>query len=307
MPNADDFARLLQEAALGAAGAATGGASGSGSSKPEPLVFFRSGRSRQQMVRGPGAPSPFKPSWARPQGPAQVKSGVLKPVKDPDDVRPLSQALGEFYSWSDDERAEWGRYLVEIGFIDEEDRSDYGTLLKAWSEVVQEGANFTAAGRKADPWAVARILAGTDNDGGGPGGGQTRAGRERGFTGVRSATSTNTQVDLTDGATAKALVNQTLSKFLGRNASDDEIRAFTATLNDAERANPITAKTTTTDTFADGVQTESKSSTEQSGGLSSAGRAQTLEDRAVNLPEYASYQAAGYYAPLLFQAIGAPV
>lgn len=269
-------------------------------------MFFKKGKSRLQTVRGPGALSPYKPSPFRPQGPAMVKSGVLKPVQEPDQVKPLSQALGEFYRWTDQERAQWGSYLAQIGFIDPEDADDYTTLLKAWQEVVQEGANFTAAGKKADPWAVARILAGTDNDPGNPGGGRTRAGRERGFTGSRTATSTNSQVDLTDPETAKALVNSTLSKFLGRNASDEEINAFTATLNAAERANPAQAVTTTTDTFDDGVQTGSTSSTTTSGGLSAAGKAQTVEDSAMALPDYGAYQAATTYMNAFMNAIQAP-
>lgn len=319
MPNADDFARLLQQAAMGAASSATSGGSpsrGSRSAESEPLVFFKGGKSRQAIAYqrkattagGGGRQLRDDEVAGRPTITYRpYKSGVLKPVKGPDDVRSYSDALGAFYGWSDKERKEWGRYLASIGYIDEEDADDYSTLLKAWNEVIDESARFTAAGKKMDPWAVARVIAGADNDGGGAGGGRTRAGRERGFTGTRSATSTSTQVDLTDGATAKSLVNQTLSKFLGRNATDEEIRAFTATLHAAEKDNPVKASTTTTDTFADGIQTGSTSSTTTSGGLSAAGKAQTLEDRAISLPEHASYQAAGFYMPLLFQAIGATV
>lgn len=275
-------------------------------------MFFKAGRSRAATVtqRVPSRGRQLRDDEVAGDprtGLRTYKSGVLKPIQDPDDVRSYSQALGAFYGWTDQERREWGQYLASIGYIDEDDADDYSTLLKAWNEVIDETSRFTAAGKKVDPWGVAKIIAGTDNDPGNPGSGRTRAGRERGFTGSRSATSTNTQVDLTDGKTAKALVNQTLSKFLGRNATDEEIRAFTQTLHAAEKANPVTATTTTTDSFADGIQTGSKSSTTTSGGLSAAGKAQTLEDQATNLPEYASYQAAGLYAPLLFQAIGPTV
>ena len=157
MPNADDFARLLQQA-TSAAAAATGGASSSrgGASAPEPLVFFKAGKSRaataysrRTAVAGSGGRMLRDDEVSgRPSTTFQpYKSGVLKAVKDPDDVRTYSQALGAFYGWSDRERREWGEYLVSIGYIDEEDRDDYGTLLKAWNEVIDESAKFTQAGK----------------------------------------------------------------------------------------------------------------------------------------------------------------
>lgn len=307
MVDQNDAVRRLQAgiaAALSSAGSVAGGGTrGSGSSGPEPRVYFGTKRSmplrrRSQTAtqRALGLPGPSM---------IEVEPDYPKRVVERDDARPYSAALGAFYGWTEDERAEWGRYLASIGYIDPEDADDYSTLLKAWNEVIDESARFTAAGKKMDPWAVARVIAGTDNDGGSGGGGRTRAGRERGFTGSRTSRSTDTQIDLTDGETARALVNQTLSKFLGRNATDQEISSFTTTLNNAERANPITAVTTTTDTFEDGLQTGSTSSTTKSGGLSAAGKAQTLETSATNLPEYGAYQAAIYYFPLLQQAIQA--
>ena len=294
------MARRIAAAGVGAASAAAaGGAGGEGSSGPEPRVFFGTKRSmpvrqksRTLTQRAMGLPGPSM---------VEVEPDYPKRPTERDDVRGLSQALGQFYQWSDEERAKWGRYLVDIGFIHEDDASDYTTLLKAWQEVVEEGANFTAAGKKADPWQVARILAGTDNDPGNPGGGRTRAGRERGFTGARSTTSQ--AVDLTDPETARALVRNVLTQQYGRDATSEEVQSFTSTLNAAERANPL--NTTTTTQFVDGEATGQSSTT--SGGLTAAAKQQTVTDQAQALPEYGAYQAASFYFPLLSQALSAPV
>lgn len=285
MPNADDFARLLAQATV-SAGVVTGGGGGEAVA-PQPNVFFGNRSSfpmREKTPKWYQDPSKRNYVEAEPATP-------LKPTKSKV-YKPLDQALGEFYSWDDAERRKWGEYLVEIGYLDAEDADDYQSLLKAWNEIVGEAAQFSMSGKDVDPWAAAKIIAGTDESG------RTKAARERGFTGTRATMQES--VDLTDPTTAKAAINQTLARMLGRYANDEELAAFTATLNQAERDNPVVTRTSTT--FADGEATGSKSSS--SGGVDGG---QVLEDTAMGTPDYGAYQAASTYMNALTAAIQSPV
>lgn len=237
---------------------------------------------------------------SRPASDRGFSTGLPKTSsnQEPDRLLTQSGAIQVFYGWSDAERKKWADHLVRLGLIDEDEAHDFLTLKNAWIDVIGEAAALTAAGKRIDPWKVATLLAGGEE-----GAARRRAAREadRPFTGTR--TSTATQVDLTDPATAKTLVNGVLADALGRAANSEELQNFLATLNAAERANP--AKQTTSTTYKDGVQVASSSTT--SGGLTNAGREQLLLDRAQALPEYGAYQAGTYYYNALLNAIQSPV
>lgn len=174
------------------------------------------------------------------------------------------------------------RRLVSLGLIDESDRSNMPLIDDIWNEAVDLSMKMTAAGRPMNPWTALALL-----------GGESRRGRGGGgFTGTRSTP----RVDLTDPISAKALVNETLSQYLGRNATDEEIRRFTATLNAAERANPVVETTT----YKDGQAVSSV----VSGGLD---RRQVVTDEAMKLPEYGAVQAATTYFQALVDALSSPV
>jgi len=210
----------------------------------------------------------------------------------------LSEAQGQFYSWDEGERRAWGEHLANLGLIDPEDVADYGILRDQWNAVIGEAANFTTAGKKLDPWDVASLIAGSSDD---IAARKAASERAKPFSGTK--TSTSKTVDLTDPATGKALVNDTLSRYLGRAASDEEIAEFIGVLNNAERSNPATTQTATT--YQDGDAVSQSSTT--SGGITAAGRQQMIADEAMESPEYGAYQAAATYLPALFGAIGAPV
>ena len=99
--------------AIGTAGAAasgTAGGGGSGSREPEPRVYW--GKTRGTRVRNAG------------RGRSIDGTGFVLEMDDKapprDNLKTYSQALSEFYRWSDTQRREWGDYLVSIGFIDED-------------------------------------------------------------------------------------------------------------------------------------------------------------------------------------------
>ena len=257
--------------------------SGSQSASVEPRVFWKQGPTvstgNQRVVR----PGQIALSETAPGG-----------VVRKDEYKSLSEAQGEFYRWSEDDRRKWGQHLLALGLIDEGEENDYNTLRDMWMDVVSEAANFTTAGKQVDPWKVATLIAGDTSSGG-------AAGRSKGFTGSKSQT--RRSVDLTDPSTAKALVNDVLSRQLGRAATDAEVEEFRNVLNAAERANPTVTSSTTTYQNGDAV---SQSST-TSGGLGSAGAQQVVEDAVSVLPERQSYQAAATYFNALLGSLGSPV
>ncbi len=206
---------------------------------------------------------------------------------------PLSQAQMYFYNWSPEYRNGWGDYLASIGYpgVTDENKHDYNTLKTVWNDVLSESVNFTATGRSLDPNEIAKLIAGD---------GKANA-KTAPFTG--SKTTTSRSVDLTDPATAKAMVESVMAQALGRAPNPDELTAFRQTLSAAEQANPTTT-TTTTQYQAD--QPTGQTST-TSGGLTSTGAQQLLRDQAIKKPEYGAYQAAATLMGWLGQAISSPV
>ncbi len=262
------------------------------------------------MANGPQRSDPRDPPiyWGagagrttrRAQRDQQAVDGQFWVVPGSSDItKTLSEAQLEFYRWSKDDQSEWGDFLLNLGLIEKDEARDYEVLKNAWMVVLDEATGFTAAGKKLTPWDVARWMSNQNAQNGskfrlGRGGG-------RSFTGTKSRT--DTSIDLSDPATAKAIVNNVLSQALGRAANDDELRKFTATLNAAERANPT--RTTTTFNIVDDEVTSSSSTT--TGGLTGAGKEQVLLDQAMQAPDYGAYQAARMVLSWLGQAIDAPV
>lgn len=207
-----------------------------------------------------------------------------------------SAAQNLFYSWSPEQRNAWGDYLASIGLIPKEKAHDFYTQRDEWGAAVDESAKFFKgqSGARLDPWAAAKIMAGdapggqAKADGGGP----------------KTVTQKSTSIDLTDPETAKGLINDTLTRALGRAATPEELSTFRGILRAGENANP-THNTTVTTYNADG--TEANSSSTSSGGLSGPGKQQLLLDQAMLKPEYGAYQAAGTYMNALIQAIQSPV
>lgn len=224
-----------------------------------------------------------------------------------DITKTLSEAQLEFYRWEKDAQNEWGDFLLGLGLIDDDEARDYEVLKNAWLTVLDESTGFTAAGKKMTPWDVARWMAGPNGPGGGTGGSGGGSGFSLGRGGRKSFTGrksrTDTSIDLSDPATAKAIVNRVLSDALGRAANDDELRKFVGTLHAAERSNPT--KTTTLFDIEDDEVVSSSSTT--SGGMTEAGKAQVLLDQAAQMPDYGAYQSARMVVDWLGQAISSPV
>lgn len=227
--------------------------------------------------------------------PDRAVSRARAPYEVSDQFRDEAGARAAIYQWQGTaELQRWEDKLVSLGLITEDDRGDFGMLSDWWDETIDYSIRFTQAGKKLTPWQVIELLASTGARSG-------RSGRSEAFTGRR--TSTSTSIDLTDPNTAKAIVSDVLADRLGRTANDDEVRAFTSALNAQERANPTV--TNTTSDYNEGVVTSQSSTT--SGGISGAGKQQIAADRAMTMPEYGAYQAAGTYFNALLASVASPV
>jgi len=116
---------------------------------------------------------------------------------------------------------------------------------------------------------------------------------------AQTVTVTQKQVNLTDPESARALVHDVISQTLGRRATQEELDDFVTTLRSYEKDNPVTE--TTTARYNKQGRLVRSSKVTSGGGNPTA----MLEEQAMETPEYASYQAAGIYFPLLLQALGA--
>ena len=224
-----------------------------------------------------------------------------------DNVAEIDAVRGQVFEWyGTDDFAKWGRHLLSLGLVAEEDVSNIEVLDEAWQDALEMAGRMYSSGKRITPWEAASLLASGSGAGryGGSGGSGRRGGggaADGPFTGRRRSSATS--VDLTDPATAKALLSDTLAQKLGRAPNESELAQFTAVLNSAERANPTT---TTTDTdYVEGVATSQSSTT--SGGLTGAGRQQMAADEAMKKPEYGAFQAATTYYNAMVAALGSPV
>ena len=279
----------LQGAVLGVlAGTSTSGAAA-------PTAGSRSvylGMSRSQAVV-PGATQGSKISpretAANPRFPTAATSNLG--TVDTDKIVTADEAVNSFWTWDDAQRKSFGDQLVALGLATAADATRTPVLLAAWTDAVDSAASLYTYGKKrVTPWQALSGNAGIEGTTG-----------KKGASGSGEARSyTTTSIDLTSPTAAKALISDTLSKYLGRAANDGEVSAFTTTLNNAQRANPTVTKT---DVSAD----QNTTSSTTSGGLDSNAQAQMAKESAQANPNYAEYQAAGTYMNYLFSALQAPV
>ena len=271
-------AAATAQASIGALGSGSGGgaaAAPAAGSDDARKVYFGVTPRLSQPGRHPGDLDP------RP-GPTPAVDKTMN----------AADAVGSFWTWTDAQRKAFGDHLVALGLATAADATRTPVLLSAWTDAVDAAANFytwSKGAKKVTPWDALSGIAGIEGT----------VGKAAG--GARSYTSTS--IDLTSPEAAKALITDELSKRLGRAANDDEVSAFTNTLNNAQKASPTVTQTTQSADQA--VQGSSSSTT--SGRVDAAAAGQMATDYAKSRPDYAEYQAAGTYMNYLFKALQAPV
>jgi len=201
---------------------------------------------------------------------------------------PLTQAVGAFYQWSDEERAQWGKRMYGAGVI--KDPNDFDAMLQAWTYAVKQTASFNAAGKKnLTPWAFMDMLEKQGTFKGGAGSATAEP---------KTTTNTSTQYSIPSKSDAQAAIRTLFKEQLGRDPEDGELDRYTSMMISKFKANPASTTTTTT-TDPNG---NSRSSSTSKSGFNPAGY---LEDQAQGDPEWGAYQAATTYMNALQGAIGA--
>lgn len=158
-----------------------------------------------------------------------------------------------------------------------------------WNDVVTLAASETqATGRLVSPWDVAERLAGDSarrrSASGGSGGGGGA------YTGPVTTKSRDKVVNLTDPSQAQILVDDALTQYLGRDATEEERVEFYKALNRLEKKNPQIQTSTQTVTPKGNALRVSKSSSTTRGGIDAR---VVAEEYAASRPEAAETAMSG--------------
>jgi hypothetical protein len=196
---------------------------------------------------------------------------------------PSTSALNQFYTWSDDERAAWGRRLYSAGYLKNPD--DFDDQLKGWAYAVENASNYyTGAGKQMTPWAFIDMKIAT-----------SKVEEHKPYQGPR----TQTSVNLPSKTDANAAIQAMFKNELGREATDGELDRYRSIMLAQYKKNPTITTTTPTKFGENGEVIDSTSTTK--GGFNPQG---WLEDQAQADPEYGAYQAASTYYNALQSALG---
>jgi hypothetical protein len=182
--------------------------------------------------------------------------------------------------------------LLDAGLI-KPGEYNFADLVQLWQGAVEGAAQlYTHGGKRVTPQQYVKNFLGVDGIGGkGSGAG----------TGPSTTTSTQKSVTHFDDLDARGIAMDTYKEFLGRASNPHEEQALQAALNAYAKAHPSIQTSTTHNDGQGNTTTTSKSR----GGITSQGVGQLAQDSIQAKPEYASYQAAATYFPLLEQALGA--
>ncbi len=112
-----------------------------------------------------------------------------------------------------------------------------------------------------------------------------------------AATTTETSTSITSKESGRGVIWEAFRDAVGRDPSETEIDKFMAKLNAQERANP-SVTTQTTDSGGNSTSTTT-------GGFDAAAQSDMVRKEVQGNDQYAEYQAAAFYMPLLFQSLDA--
>lgn len=215
----------------------------------------------------------------------------------------IDDATNAYYSWTQKQRDDFRAKALVGGLLKFGDGDVEASTL--WGKLVQQAGNY---GAQNIPMSPMDLLAGyvKQNSAGGQwvkqGNFETNAltGETR-YVGPQFKTTTASNINLTDPATAKALATSIFQQLLGRDPASGELSSYADALNQAEVQNPSQQTTTTQYDMTTGQATNTSSVT--SGGLTDAARQQLAEDEIKKKPEYATNQAATTYMNAFEQAV----
>lgn len=257
---------------------------------PEMFVFMRD---TERITRAAQYGSLGLPEGQLDSGmqlPGRPESNVTTTTTETSQAQTVTRALNQPYLWDDSEVKEAMTRMQEAGL----DVKSFDDVNSVWQGLVERAAKtytFSDGKKKVTPWDVLDLIKREDESANGS------QFDDENFT----ATSTSRSVqDISEGE-AWSVLQSNLSRMLGRDPSDDEIRDFTFRMGQLAAANPAISKTVAT--YKDG-RLQSSNTTEVDSGFTADDMMKTSYDEAQRDHEYAEYQSATTYFNAVQSALG---
>ena len=221
------------------------------------------------------------------------------------------EAALQYNSWSRKKRQDFVAQAKIGGLLSPEGGEVEGAQL--WRMLVEEASYYGInQDKKVSPWDILSSYVEQSGASGewvkdpsDPNFEVNRLTGERRYVGPQFETTTQTNFDYSDPATARAIATSIWQQMMGRDPGAGELEKFAAALHSAESSSPVIASTTTE---YDPVTGEAvNSTTETTGGMTDTGRAYLAENRVKGTQEYADVQAGTTYANALEEMVwGSP-
>jgi hypothetical protein len=196
------------------------------------------------------------------------------------------------FLWSAEEVASAIKKFQDAGLTSVD---DFDSMRQAWGGLVQRaGAMYSLSSgkKKVTPWDVLDLYKSEVSKAGTLGGGSESP--------TRVTQTTRSVATITHGDGWSALQN-TLSRMLGRDPSDEETRDFVGRMNHLASANPTITKSTTSGIGSEHQSTSSHTTT----GFNSSDILENAYKDAQADDDYAEYQSASTYFNAALSALGA--
>lgn len=217
-----------------------------------------------------------------------------------------SAAENLYFNWTDKQRSDFRAKAMLGGLLKQGDGDLEASAL--WVKLVDQASLYGAQNKKVGPMDLLTGYVKSNSAGGGwikdPNNNDFQINAmtgQRRYVGPQFKTTTQTNVDLTDPATARALATSIFQQLLGRDPGQNEIAAYAAALQQSEAADPSRATTVTQyDNKGNAIATN----TMTSGGMDDAAKAQLAQDQIKKTKEYGATQAATTYMDAISKAVG---
>lgn len=227
--------------------------------------------------------------------PGLATSQQVPQVKKVPDEQPADNVKGHIYNWSKERLMDFKHKAISNGMVNPE--AGIGELSQVWSGLVDQASNFYSQDKKVTPMGVLDKYSS-----GALSGGNLKMEE-------RKIKARQTSIDRIAPESARSMLANSMMESLGREPTDSEFKTFLSKVRQAETKNPTVSSQ---DMMLDPRTGQTRPAdpadqrqVTQEGLDHGAWTEQYTED--VNPEEQATYQAAGYYFPMLMQAVGAPV
>lgn len=211
-------------------------------------------------------------------------------------------ATGQYFNWTQKQRDDFRAKGLLSGLLTQGagDLESYSL----WQNLVNQAALYGAQGQQVGPLDILTGYVKGNSSGGWIKQGDFEVNPvtgEKRYIGPKFKTTTQTSVNLSDPATARAIATKVFQDLLGRDPGQGEIGSYASALSQSEMQNP--SNTTTVTQFDPTTGEATNASNVTTGGMTDDARALLASDAAKKKPEYGAYQAATTYMNALDQAV----